>query len=409
MPHKPVDRVRRIGIVGAPVLQTINSAFNAALVRFAAERGNWQFVYAAADLTASALRVLKELDCDGALVRITSVKASAEARRLKFPIVNFSSWLVEPGLPTVRSDDEALGRLCAEHLLAKGFRRFGCLRLPGGWYIQARTESFVAALKAAGVDADIRFLRVDSHPLSPSAEARFCKWVAELQTPAALFLPDDLGAPVLLDLCRKAGRRVPQDIAVVSAFGHPETAQRCLPGLSYADHDDSAIGRRSSELLDRLMGGDKTKATIEVVPSAGLVALGSTDTIAVDDPVVARAEDFLRRHAGEEINIADVVRQVSITRRSLERGFREALGTSMHDYLTRLRIERAKELLRRTPKLSLREVAQDSGFAGRLRLNAVFKQMVGVAPKQWRSESRNGMKIASEHTGAGKTGISSSS
>jgi transcriptional regulator GlxA family with amidase domain len=116
--------------------------------------------------------------------------------------------------------------------------------------------------------------------------------------------------------------------------------------------------------------------------------LNWTDTVAVDDPEVARAEEYLRRHACECINIADVARQVSIARVTLERRFREALNISMHDYLTRLRVERAKEILKHSPTLPLGQLARECGFANRLRLNAVFRQLVGVSPKEWRRDAK---------------------
>ena len=388
MPRSKAKPLKRIAVVGGPLLQSVASPFNAVLAHFAAERGDWRFVFSSYEITSSLFHVLRELGCDGAMVRIVSEKLAEEARQLPFPVVNWSSWLAEPGLPTVRRDDRALGRLCAEHLLEKGFRRFGCLRLPGGWFIEARTEGFVAALRAAPVDADISFSSVDSHPPSRSDEARFCKWLAELRSPAALFLPDDVDASILMDLCRKVGRRIPQDIAVVSAFGHAVTAQHSVPAFSFADDDEATIAQKSAELLARLIDGKRAKAKIVLVPPRGLVALGSTDTLAIDDPQVAHAEDFLRCHAGEDINVADAAHQASIARVTLERRFREALGTSMHEYLTRLRVERAKELLQHRPPLPLGQIAENCGFAGRLRLNAVFKQRVGMTPNAWRGEAK---------------------
>jgi len=388
MSSKQVKPWKRIAVIGAPVLQTVLSPFNAVLARYAAEKDHWQIVFSSHEITSSAFRVLRELACDGAIVRLTSPEIADEARQLNFPIVNYSSWLAEPGVPTVRRDDRALGRLCAEHLLAKGFRRFGCLRLPGGWYIEARIESFVATLVAAGVDAEIVVLPIRAHPLRQEDRRKFRQWLAALQPPAALFLPDDIDAPEFMDLCRETGRRIPRDIAVVSAYGHAETLRQCLPSLSYAAEDEVTIATRSAEWLDRLMRGRKVVANVVLVPPLGLVAQGSTATVAVDDQEVALAAEFLRNHASEEINVADVARQVSIARVTLERRFRQAMGATLHDYLTRQRVERAKELLKQSPSLPLGQLAQQCGFASRKRLNAVFKQFAGKTPKAWRDDAK---------------------
>ena len=67
-------------------------------------------------------RFLRHCKCDAAIVRITNPAMRREALKIPFPLINVSSWLEDPGVPTVRHDYRAIGRLVAEHLLEKGFR-----------------------------------------------------------------------------------------------------------------------------------------------------------------------------------------------------------------------------------------------------------------------------------------------
>ena len=368
-------------------MQSEHNSFHEAIIRYAAAHGPWRVV-CSTEATVAAFRFLRQLDCDGALVRIISPAMAREARRVAFPVVNYSSWLDNPGVPTVRRDDAAMGKICAEHLLEKGFRRFGVVGVPGGWFIEARRASFVATVAAVGLGSGLSCHAIESCPLTAADHEKFRHWLASLRPPVGLFLTDDEDAPVLMEVCREVGWKIPQDVAVVAGFGHADTVHACVPALSAAWEDGAAMGWRAAEYLDRLMSGHTHSVKTVVVPPYGFEALGSSDTVAVDDAVVARAVAYIRTHAGEKINIADVARQVSVARVTLERRFRRAMGSSLHAYLTRERVELAKDYLRTESSLSLNAIANRCGFANRKRLNLVFRRFLLASPAAWRHEAR---------------------
>ncbi len=378
-------RSRRIAVIGAPVLQA-QSLFNAALIDYAARQGNWKFVFST-EVSVQTLKFLRQLDCDGALIRVVSPAIAREAKKLSFPLVNFSSWLSDAGVPSVRCDNAMMGRLAAQHLLKKGFRRFGVVLSKGGWFIHPRHQSFLEAVETAGFGANIRTFQLQSHPADAMDLKRFREWVGKLESPAGLFLTnDDPDAPVLLEACREAGKKIPGDVAVITSHGHPEICRACHPPLTYVDQNEAGVALEAAKFLDRLMSGEANAARTIIVPSGGVVALGSTDTVAVDDREVAHAVEFIREHIAEPINIKDVAQHFSIARRTLERRFRAAMNISLHDFQAQERIERAKDLLRAKPPLTLGEIARRCGFTSATRLNLVFRRNVGVSPAGWRSQ-----------------------
>jgi LacI family transcriptional regulator len=386
MPHTKSQRLRRIAVIGAPVLQA-QSLFNATLINYAARKGNWKFVFSA-EVSVPTLKFLRQLDCDGALIRVISPAIAREANKLPFPLVNFSSWLANPLVPTVRCDNSMMGQLAAQHLLNKGFRRFGVVLSKGGWFIHPRHQSFLEAIQRAGFGANVSTFQLNSHPAGPEDFQKFRAWVASLPSPASLFLTnDDPDAPALMDACRAAGKQIPQDIAVITSHGHPQICHACQPALTYVDQNEEGVALEAAKFLDRLMSGEENAARIIIVPSGEVVALGSTDTVAIEDREVAHAVEFIREHISEPINIKDVAQHFSIARRTLERRFRAALGVSLHDFQTRERIERAQDLLRAQPPLTLAEVARRCGFVSATRLNLVFRRVAGANPAAWREKS----------------------
>jgi len=380
------SKIRRIAVIGAPVLQA-QSVFNAALIDYATRQGNWKFVFST-EVSVQTLKFLRQLDCDGALIRVISPAMAREAKKLTFPLVNFSSWLADPQVPTVRCDNAMMGQFAAQHLLKKGFRRFGIVLSKGGWFIHPRHQSFLEAIESAGFGENVSTFELRSHPADANDLKRFHAWVRQLTPPTGLFLTnDDPDAPVLMASCREAGMKIPQDLAVITSHGHPQICHACQPALTYVDQNEAGVALEAAKFLDRLMSGEANAARTIIVPSGEVVALGSTDTLALDDREVAHAVEFIREHISEPINIKDVAQHFSIARRTLERRFRAVLGISLHDFQTGERIARAQDLLRVKPLLTLSEIARRCGFVSASRLNLVFRRINGTGPAAWRERS----------------------
>lgn len=75
---------------------------------------------------------------------------------------------------------------------------------------------------------------------------------------------------------------------------------------------------------------------------------------------------------------------------SLRHRFRKLFGTSPQGMLIRLRMERAKELLR-TSKLSVKEIAHELGYSRQHDLTRAFRKYSGTSPSEWKTRS-NGVE-----------------
>jgi AraC-like DNA-binding protein len=96
------------------------------------------------------------------------------------------------------------------------------------------------------------------------------------------------------------------------------------------------------------------------------------------DRDVQRMVEYLNDNFALRITLEQLVRSVSATRYAALRAFRRATGIPPHAYLTQVRIERAKTLLRSA--LPLAVVAQRTGFADQSHLTRHFRRLVGVTP-----------------------------
>ncbi|MCD0279054.1 helix-turn-helix domain-containing protein [Xanthomonas melonis] len=98
-----------------------------------------------------------------------------------------------------------------------------------------------------------------------------------------------------------------------------------------------------------------------------------------------RALVHLGEHYAEPLTLGDLARQAHVSQSHLGFLFREELGTPFKPMLQQLRIEKAKELLQRQPRLRITEVALKVGFGDLSHFEKSFRRLVGVSPREFRN------------------------
>ena len=129
-----------------------------------------------------------------------------------------------------------------------------------------------------------------------------------------------------------------------------------------------------------MAGGSPPTTRLAVGP---LGVDGGADVVAVADADLAVAFQLIREQACNGIDVEDLARETGLSRRALERRFQKYVEHSPHTKILRIRIERAKQLLRETD-LGLKAVAVRSGFQHASYLAAVFRESTGLTPGEYR-------------------------
>jgi len=92
---------------------------------------------------------------------------------------------------------------------------------------------------------------------------------------------------------------------------------------------------------------------------------------------------------GEQLTLDELARRLYASPRQLQRAFSEVAGTGFRDYLTRVRMGRALELLRQSP-YRVSEVARAVGYQEPAQFAKAFRRLYGVSPAELRRGSSNG-------------------
>lgn len=101
------------------------------------------------------------------------------------------------------------------------------------------------------------------------------------------------------------------------------------------------------------------------------------------DVVILKGIKLVQERYWDRVPLSELARELGVSKSMLSRRFRQAMGVPFRDYLVRLRLEKAKALLR-TGHVSITEVAQMVGFGDLPRLDKLFKRYTGVTPSVYR-------------------------
>jgi AraC-like DNA-binding protein len=103
-----------------------------------------------------------------------------------------------------------------------------------------------------------------------------------------------------------------------------------------------------------------------------------------EPPMVQKAKEYIQQHQSGEISLSDVSRAVNASTFYFCKVFKKVTGINFTEYVSRVRIERAKNLAL-NPNLRISEIAFEVGFQSLTHFNRVFKRITGVSPTVYRS------------------------
>lgn len=106
-----------------------------------------------------------------------------------------------------------------------------------------------------------------------------------------------------------------------------------------------------------------------------------------DDAFLYKINNIIRNHLSEELlDVTFLCEQMGTSRASLFNRVKALTGMGPSNYINKLRMECAAEMLRKT-ELSMTEIAERTGFSSSRYFSTTFKKYMGVTPTQYKSDS----------------------
>jgi len=110
----------------------------------------------------------------------------------------------------------------------------------------------------------------------------------------------------------------------------------------------------------------------------------AVQTVNHQSPVITKARQFIEEHYREELSLGQVAKAVHTSLFYFCKLFKKATGINFTEYVSRVRTEKAKNLLL-NPNLRVTEIAYEVGFQSLTHFNRVFKRIIGQSPTAYRS------------------------
>ena len=229
------------------------------------------------DREVSLLDRLTHGTTDGAILMLPE-ESSDELLHLQangYPFVVVDPREAPPdGIACVSAMHAAGAKVATEHLLELGHRRIGAIGGAPGWYAnEERMIGFRAALAAARLLPDPDMILYGDWSI-PTGERAAEELLSRSDPPTAVFAFNDNAAIGLLNVARRRGLRVPEDISVV---GFDDTFQATIvtPQLTTVRQPLAELGRLGVSLLRRLIEGQRLDA-LRIELATTLVVRDST-------------------------------------------------------------------------------------------------------------------------------------
>jgi AraC-like DNA-binding protein len=100
---------------------------------------------------------------------------------------------------------------------------------------------------------------------------------------------------------------------------------------------------------------------------------------------IRQAKTILTQQFDKSITIPELAKKAGINESKLKEGFKELYGISIHVYLTKLRLDKAKHLLE-TSSMAVTDITYLIGYNNITHFTSLFKKELGIKPTEWRGK-----------------------
>lgn len=329
---------------------------------------------------------------DGIIARISTPLQLEMIVRSGVPAVNVDDLFCNVAdVGQVVTDDFERAKMALAHFRERGFEHFAFYAPPSHEYSNHRGVQFVATVNAAGFKCQQykpgyrpgRKISREDH------QQRVLRWLRNLPQPVAILAVDAKRGRQLAEICQVGSLNIPDQVAILAGDNDYFFCELCSPPLSSIRLATRRIGNEAAALLDQMMRGKPAPPEPVLIPTQDVLCRQSTDVMSIDDPTVVQALRFIQTHAYQGIVVEDILKQIPVSRRFLERQFFRLLGRLPGEEIRRLRMQRGRQLLLDSD-LSVEQIAGACGYSGATQFGAAFRKFFGTTPLAFRKSNTQG-------------------
>jgi LacI family transcriptional regulator len=360
--------------------------------RYSAENGHWSFcrmpLYYRETLgTRGILDWAKDWRADGIIGQLYN-EMETELYQSPFPVIAQDFKERFRYIPNITGQYRETGKMGAEYFLKKGYTNFAFYGFNNIVWSRERAEGFESTVNQFGYQVHyFEHKKARSTDIWYYKSKSLSKWLRSLPKPIALMACDDNQGVHITEACKQNKIRVPQEVAVLGVDNDVMLCELSDPPLSSIVLDIEQAGYDTARAMDLMITGRVKFYRNILVPPLKVVTRSSTDIYASRDGNIANALDFIHKNIDQNLLVDQIVREVPMSRRSLEKRFVEVTGLPIYKYIFKLRIEKLAQKLV-SSELSVFEIALEMGLPDSKNISRQFRQIMGCTPVEYRRKFR---------------------
>ena len=357
------------------------------IVRYSKEVGNWSFqrmplYYRMLYGENGVVEWAKKWQADAIIAQLSDVNIEL-LNDLNIPIIVQNYRDRNKAVSNLTGDYFNTGVMAAKFFLNRGYRNFAFYGFKGAIWSRERADGYSHEIEKQ--EYKLAILENDNKDREEWSynHTVLGNWLQSLPKPVALFACDDHFALQISETCNVYNINVPDDIAILGVDNDDLLCNISDPPLSSIVLDVENGGYNAGKLLHQLITKEITEPFNIVVNPLIIERRKSTEKYAVSDKNIRTILNYIEKNYANHLSVEELVKQVPLSRRVLEKKFKEETGESLYQYIQNYRIDQFTRLLI-TTDYSLFEAALQSGFENYKNVSRIFRKYKSLSPAEYR-------------------------
>ena len=210
-------------------------------------------------------------------------------------------------------------------------------------------------------------------------------WLQNLPKPVALFACDDNFALQVSEMCKVNDIDIPGELSLLGVDNDELICRLSYPSISSIITDDEKGGYNTGKMLHKLIIEKDNSPFNIIIDPIRIELRQSTEKYNLENNSITEVIKYIEENITSSMTIKELTSFVPLSRRNLEKKFKEVTGTSIYSFILDKKAEYISNQLLTTKK-SLLDIAIEVGFNDVRNAYRIFKKNTGHTPISYRKK-----------------------
>ena len=362
------------------------------IVRYSKENGPWLFYrlpsYYSSDMYGekSIIEWAKEWKAD-AIIGQWNDDAVSLLKELNIPVVLQNYHHRSTTYSNLTGNYKGTGRMAAQFFAKRLYYNFAFFGIKGVVWSDERCEGY----RTEAERNNGNFYCFEYGQGLDEIRSQVSLWLHQLPKPVALFCCDDAHALIISEICKFENINIPEEISLLGVDNDELICNISDPPISSIELEVEQGGYAMGRLLHQQIQKELEGPFNIVINPTRLELRQSTEKHNIKDPYVLKIVKHIEGNCSPDMTIKSLISQIPLSRRNIELRFKQAVNTSIYQYVLEYRVDRFANLLLTTDR-HMADIAAEVGFKDYNNISRVFKKFKGCSPQEYR-QKKSSIKI----------------